>query len=164
MSNILELISHDPPLIKDYLNLKEQVQPCGFDLTLREVSKIKSGGAITTKNEDRVISDTHYCSFNPDGRIWLTQGPYIIMYNEEVNIPLNIMALVRPRSSLLRCGVSIHTAVWDPGYNGRSVSLLVVHTSNGITLEKDARIAQMIFFELQSETEGYNGIYQGENL
>ena len=74
------------------------------------------------------------------------------------------MALGRPRSSLLRCGVTVNTAVWDAGYSGRSQSLLVVYNPLGFRLQKDARVVQLVFFRLTGETKGYQGKYQGENL
>jgi len=79
-------------------------------------------------------------------------------------LPNNVMALARPRSSLLRCGVTVDTAVWDAGYSGRSQSLMVVYHPQGFRLQKNARIVQMIFFSLTGETEGYSGSYQGENI
>ena len=75
------------------------------------------------------------------------------------------MALGRPRSSLLRSGVSLHTAVWDAGYQGRSQSLLTVHHAGGFRLQRDARLAQLVFFRLSSPpSQGYQGRYQGEGL
>ena len=74
------------------------------------------------------------------------------------------MALARPRSSLLRCGVTVGTAVWDAGYSGRSQSLLVVYNRQGVRLQKNARIIQLIFLRLTGETKGYQGVYQGENI
>ena len=79
-------------------------------------------------------------------------------------MPKNIMALGRPRSSLLRCGVTIGTAVWDADYEGRSQSLMVVYNSRGFCVQRNARIMQLVFLELTGETEGYNGVYQGENI
>ncbi len=93
---------------------------------------------------------------------WL-QGA-IYYYNEVVHLPRDIMALGRPRSSLLRCGVGVGTAVWDAGYEGRSQSLLIVHNPHGFRVQRNARITQLVFFELTGESEGYNGIYQGENI
>jgi dUTP pyrophosphatase len=74
------------------------------------------------------------------------------------------MAFGRPRSSLLRCGVTIGTAVWDAGYSGRSQSLLVVHHPKGFTIQKDARLTQLVFLTLSNDTEGYHGAYQRENI
>ena len=86
-------------------------------------------------------------------------------HNEIVHIPNDIMALALPRSSLLRCGVSIHTAVWDAGYSGRSQSLMVVYNPYGFRLYKNIRIIQLVFFHLSHKIdEGYHGIFQGENI
>ena len=91
-------------------------------------------------------------------------GAYIITYNEIVHIPKNIIALATPRSSLLRCGVMINTAVWDAGYSGRSQSLMVVYNAQGFRVQRNARIVQLVFLKLTQKTEGYHGTYQGENI
>jgi dUTP pyrophosphatase len=40
----------------------------------------------------------------------------------------------------------------------------VVYNPRGIRLQRNARIIQLVFFELTGETEGYGGAYQGENI
>jgi len=72
--------------------------------------------------------------------------------------------LARPRSSLLRCGVTVGTAVWDAGYNGRSQSMLVVYHPQGFRLQKNARVTQLVFMTVTGDTEGYRGTYQRENI
>jgi len=73
--------------------------------------------------------------------------------------------LGRPRSSLNRCGVSIHSAVWDAGYSGRSQSLLVVYNPLGFRLHRNARLLQLVFFYTSGGVgKGYSGQYQNENL
>jgi dUTP pyrophosphatase len=162
-NDIRSLIERQPPLIEGWIELDEQVQANGFDLTLREVAIPQSAGSITVANNRRVVSDLSPLVFDGMGSIELISGTYIITYNEIVHLPKNIMALGRPRSSLLRCGVTVGTAVWDAGYEGRSQSLLVVYNPRGIRLQKNARITQLVFFELTGESEGYSGAYQGEN-
>ncbi|MCH7714129.1 MAG: deoxyuridine 5'-triphosphate nucleotidohydrolase, partial [Chloroflexi bacterium] len=103
--------------------------------------------------------------FAPDGWLELAPGPYLIDFNETVNLPLDVMALGRTRSSLLRSGVAIHTAVWDAGYRGRSQALIVVYQPDGYRLQKDARLLQLVFYRLaQPVSEGYQGRFQGENI
>ena len=86
-------------------------------------------------------------------------------FNEVIEVPPDVMAIARPRSSLLRMGATMETAVWEPGYKGRSQSLLVVHNPNGIRLRKNARLMQLIFFRLEDDANKlYNGVYQGENI
>ncbi len=162
--DIYRLLRQQPPLVEGYVNLDEQVQPNGLDLTLREVALLQSPGRITVKDVQRQVSDLAPLVFDGLGFVDLMPGAYVVTYNEIVHIPKDIMALARPRSSLLRCGVTVNTAVWDAGYSGRSQSLMVVYNSQGVRLQRNARIVQLVFLQLTQETEGYRGAYQGENI
>jgi len=160
-----ERIAGDQPLITDWLDLDAQLQPNGFDLTLRDVSRFAGKGVIAVENAGRTLPPLEPLAFGPDGFLDLPPGPYHILYNEVVHLPTDLMALGRPRSSLGRCGVAIHTAVWDAGYEGRSTSLLVVGNPSGFRVERNARVMQLVFLGLASAVaEGYRGAYQGENL
>jgi dUTP pyrophosphatase len=161
--DILLLINQTPPLVEDYVKVEDQVQPNGFDLTLRDVSTLESSGCIAISNAQRQVSKLQSLSFSKDDYLDLSPGSYLITFNEIVNLPENVMALGAPRSSLLRCGVTVHMAVWDAGYSGRSQSLLVVFNPQGFRIQRNARVAQLVFIELADKTEGYNGIYQNEN-
>jgi len=163
-TDIHRLLQQQPPLIEGWINLEEQVQPNGVDLTLREVALLQSSGKIAVADSQRLVSDLAPLVFDGLGFIDLMPGAYIITYNEIVHLPKNIMALATPRSSLLRCGVTVNTAVWDAGYSGRSQSLMVVYNPQGFRLQKNARIVQLIFLQLARDTEGYRGAYQGENI
>jgi dUTP pyrophosphatase len=162
--DIHRLLQQEPPLVESYVNLDEQVQPNGIDLTLREVAMLQSSGRIAVKDSQRLVSDLAPLVFDGLDFVDLMPGAYIVTYNEIVHLPKNIMALATPRSSLLRCGVTVNTAVWDAGYSGRSQSLLVVYNSQGFRLQRNARIVQLVFLWLTGETEGYHGAYQQENI
>ena len=150
--------------MEGWTDLEQQVQTNGFDLTLRDVHMLQTAGNIAVSNRERLVSDLAPLVFDGLGFIDLMPGPYSITYNEIVHLPKNIMALATPRSSLLRCGVTVNTAVWDAGYSGRSQSLMVVYNPQGFRLQKNARIVQLVFMKLTQETEGYQGTYQGENM
>lgn len=95
----------------------------------------------------------------------LKKGAYKVVYNEVVDIPEDCAGLAFPRSSLLRCGAFIHCAVWDPGYRGRSESLLIVENEKGLRLKKNARLVQLVFMKLEEKAKSlYSGKYKGENL
>jgi dUTP pyrophosphatase len=162
--DIRRLLKEKPPLIEGYIDLEEQVQPNGIDLTLRDIALIQSSGVIAAANDQRQLSEVAPLVFDGLGYIDLVPGAYIITYNEVVHLPKDIMALGRPRSSLLRCGVTVGTAVWDAGYEGRSQSLLVVYNPRGFRLQKNARVMQLVFMRLSGKTKGYSGAYQGENI
>ncbi len=162
--DILSRLNQPPPLVECWVNLEEQVQANGFDLTVRDVARFETCGRITVANSQRLISDLAPLVFDGLGFIDLMPGAYTVTYNEIFHLPRNLVALATPRSSLLRCGVSVHTAVWDAGYSGRSQSLMVVYNPRGFRLERNARIVQLIFLPLARETEGYQGVYQRENM
>ncbi|MBA7664222.1 dCTP deaminase, dUMP-forming [subsurface metagenome] len=162
--DIHRLLEQEPPLIEGYVNLEEQVQSNGVDLTLREVALLQSAGKIGVMDSQRLVSDLAPLVFDGLDFIDLMPGAYIVTYNEVVHLPKDVMALAMPRSSLLRCGVTVNTAVWDAGYSGRSQSLMVVYNPQGIRLQRNARIVQLVFLQLTQETEGYQGVYQGENI
>jgi len=161
---IRALIRKTPPLMEGCIDLETQLQPNGIDITIRDIVGLRNQGTIARENNRRVVSDLDPIEFGDDGFVSLVPGPYLITHNEIVHLPNNVMALARPRSSLLRCGVTINTAVWDAGYSGRSQSLLVVYNPEGFRLQKDTRVLQMVFFRLTGETDGYKGKYQGENI
>ena len=162
--SILELIRSPEPLVSEFLNLEAQLQPNGFDLTLREVSQLTSGGGSGPLEGPANLSEHKNLKFQ-HGYVELCPGPYLVTVNEVVSLPNYLMALGRPRSSLLRCGVAVHTAVWDAGYRGRSQVLLSVYNPSGYRVAKDARLLQLVFLRLARPLEeGYTGRFLDENL
>ncbi len=161
---IRALIKSDVPLFTGFADLDAQVQANGFDLTLAELRRFTSAGTIGIDNADRVLADLERVVADENGFLTLDPGAYHITYSETVSLPKDLMALGRPRSSLARSGVAIHTAVWDAGYSGRSTSLMVVYNSAGFRVQVGARVAQLVFIELSAPDDiGYQGVYQGEN-
>ncbi|MEM3737394.1 MAG: deoxyuridine 5'-triphosphate nucleotidohydrolase [Candidatus Bathyarchaeia archaeon] len=162
---ILRRINSQKPLIKGYVDLATQLQPAGFELTVREVSRLRGAGVLDFSNRRRKISDLNEVKLESGAHARLDVGAYVVRYNEVIHLPLDLLALVFPRSSLLRCGATLYTAVWDPGYVGRGQGLLSVHNPHGLELFKNARICQMIFFKLiEPASKGYKGAYMKEGL
>jgi len=162
---LLALIHGNRPLISGYHSIEDQLQPNGFDLSVAEIGEIANGGAIGRTNASRSLPDIRPLPFDNTGWLELQPGPYQIVFNETVDLPNNLMALGRPRSSLCRIGATLATAVWDAGYRGRSTALLIVANPAGMRLERAARVLQLVFFTLEAPTaRGYDGAYQGENL
>jgi len=161
---VLRLISGTPPLLSGLVDLEEQLQPNGIDLTVGSVAAFTSAGRIGATNHDRVLSATADLESDAEGYFHLSPGPYLVTFNEVVTLPRDVMALGRPRSSLLRCGAAVHSAVWDAGYSGRSQTLVVVYNPSGFRLARNARLMQLVFFSLDEEVAGYAGVYQNENV
>jgi dUTP pyrophosphatase len=139
------------------------IQPHGVDLSLGWVWRFTAGGALGRDNADRQLPAREELMFDADDWLQLTPGTYAIRFAEVVEIPTDCGALAFPRSSLLRMGLHIPTAVWDAGYTGRGETLLVVNNPHGVRLQHGARVAQLVVFRLTSATTAYSGRYQAEN-
>ncbi len=157
---ILELITQRE-LVTGLIDTKTQVSPNGVELTLHKVYRFKEAGVVDFSNEQRRIPEYEEIP-SRDGRYVLTPGNYLITYNEIVRIPEDVIAIGRPRSSLLRSGVTVESAVWDAGYTGRSRGLLLVFNPKGFVVMQNARLLHLIFMKLVRKTESYKGVYQGE--
>lgn len=163
-SQVIRKYIEEDGLISDYIDLEKQLQPSGFDISLKEVFEYVGSGAVDFSNKERKIADTKVLEPNAKGWYNLEPGCYMLVYNEVVKMPLDVVAIARSRSTMLRNGANMETAVWDPGYQGRSSSLLVVHNPHGIHLKRDARVAQLIFFKTKEVEHGYSGVYQNERI
>jgi dUTP pyrophosphatase len=152
-------------LVQSMIDPDTQTQMCGMELTVQKIERFTSAGAVAFDNSERELPQTEPLEFGPSGWISLAAGSYLVTFNEIVSVPRDAAALARARSTLLRCGASLETALWDPGYRGRSQSLLVVHNLQGLRLKKNARLMQLVFLRLEKDAEKvYSGRYQGENI
>lgn len=171
---LLERLDSDSPLVTSMIDPKTQVQCNGIDFTLSEVlrfearpSKMATAGRVDFNNKSRRLAKTSRLPFSPEGWCYLDEGCYKVMFNEIVQIPTDIFAIARPRSSMIRSGATVETGLWDSGYRGRSEALLVVFNRCGLHLQRNARIVQVIFFQMlvsPDSVEAYRGRYYAENL
>ena len=156
-------VAGDPPLVEG-IDVDVQIQTNGIDLRVERIQRLTSPGLLGAADAVREPAAREDLRSDNDGWWDLHRGAYIITYREKVNLPHDLMALARPRSTLLRSGVAIHAAVWDAGYSGRGEGLLSVLNARGWRLQRGARVLQLVFFRLSTPTaEGYKGRYLGEN-
>ena len=138
----------------------DRVDCAGLKLTLSKVFRISGMGYLGISNRELPKYDEV-----PEREGWfkLGPGPYLVKYNEYIKIPNGYIGLAIQRSSLLRMGVSLYTAVWDPGYEGRGSGLLVVHNPNGIMLQRGVQVAQLVIIKMSGTTvKLYRGAYLRE--
>ncbi|HLC36268.1 MAG TPA: deoxyuridine 5'-triphosphate nucleotidohydrolase [archaeon] len=147
-------------LIQGFIDLNEQLQQAGFDITLEKVFSFKGKGTIDFDNKERSFPEFKEKEFENDFLV-LPQGTYKVRFNEKVKLPGNIAAIAQTRSSLLRMGVHLNTALWDPGFEGKGESNLVVSNPEGVRIKKNAKIVQLVFIKLESESKKmYEGIHK----
>ncbi|MEM4738794.1 MAG: deoxyuridine 5'-triphosphate nucleotidohydrolase [Acidilobaceae archaeon] len=161
VSPLMVLPGHEAREYIDRVDL-DSIQPAGIDLSICEVNIIEEPGHLGIK--DRIIPKPKLLELR-EGLWHLPRGAYRIRYCEAVKVPEDTIGLCFPRSSLLRMGVDVKCAVWDPGYHGRGEGLLIVYNESGVTIEHKAKIAQIIFIKLKGKPHKlYEGVYQKEGL
>ena len=155
-------ISGQPPLVEG-IDPQTQLQPNGIDLRVDRIQRLTSPGLLGAAPNLREPAAREDVQPDADGWWDLHQGSYVIGYVEKVNLPADLMAFARPRSTLLRSGVALQSAVWDAGYSGRGEGLLSVLNPRGYRLQRGAAVLQLVFLRLSTATaDGYKGKYQGE--
>lgn len=155
---ISEMVKKTPPLLE---NLEEKnIQPSGVDLRVKCIYRLKNGGFIGIK-ERKTPEVENVCNNNREKFI-LKPNEYVLVETiEKVNMPNDLMATVLPRSSLFRCGVTLFTAVVDPGFQGTLTFGMKNLSEFPFEIEVGSRIGQIVFREVKDNIKLYNGKYQG---
>lgn len=132
----------------------------GYDLTLKGVKRIK-GGTVTTRQTIVTPYEELSTITMDDGSKYyiLAPGSYSLTFEQGVKLPTNKTAFIRHRSSILRCGAIITSGVYDPGFEVDEMGAVLIATQP-ITIEKGARVAQIIIFD-NNEADAYDGQWQG---
>jgi len=133
----------------------------GYDLTLKEVKRINGGTVTTRQTVVTPYEDVSVFAIDGDSSEYyiLAPGSYSLTFEQGVKLPSNKTAFIRHRSSILRCGATITSGVYDPGFEVDEMGAVLIATQP-ITIEKGARVAQIIIFD-NSEAELYDGQWQG---
>ncbi len=149
------------PLIRQVIQADsgEQKQPAGYDVTVSSIHSyprtrytLGIAKGESSKLEEVKLIDGHY---------ELEPGAYFVELNEVTTIPKDAIGILLPRSTLLRNGLDVRTALFDPGYSGQPKVMLVCHRSSRI--QRFARIGQLVIIKSDADfSSQYNGQYQGE--
>jgi len=137
---------------------------CVFDLRLGKVFELK-GKAFIGIEERETPEVVELASFDPDkvtsfvfepGRYYLTKTV------EEVDLPANIAAIFKPRSTTYRSGLMIRTGIANPGYHGPLHFGVFNAGVIPVEVELGARYVSVIFMEVKGKAVNlYRGQWQG---
>ena len=149
------------PLIRQVIRADsgEQKQPAGYDVTVSSIHSyprtrytLGIAKGESSKLEEVELSDGYY---------ELEPGAYFVELNEVTTIPKDAIGILLPRSTLLRNGLDVRTALFDPGYSGQPKVMLVCHRPSRV--QRFARIGQLVIIKSDADfSSQYNGQYQGE--
>ncbi|KKQ93716.1 MAG: Deoxyuridine 5'-triphosphate nucleotidohydrolase [candidate division CPR2 bacterium GW2011_GWC1_39_9] len=150
---IRDLCNSSPPLIEDFIDFEHQLQPTGFDVTVKKIVRLSGEAQIGNPYHNKVASESDVKI--TDGWYVLKSGFYVIYINEFTNIPNNLMGLAFPRSTLFRCGGTLQSGVWDGGFKGRGRLGLCVSGVTHLRIEENCPIAQLVFFPAFGVEKGF---------
>lgn len=161
---LLELVKTDN--LVSNLDKRELENPegAGFDLRLGAVHKISGGAAYLgiTERETPTIETLYTFKKNLKQEIKIKPGEfYLLQTLEEVNLPNDVVAQVKPRTTTFRSGLIVRTGAVQPGYKG---SLTFGAFNAGplpVVIELGARFAHIQFFWVDGGGSSYRGQWQG---
>lgn len=146
---------------------EEDYQPSGLDLRVGKVFVFgDSSIAFLHEGEKKLpqqielpITQLHEFGLY-DGWVLEPQRPYMFQVQEQIEIGQSNAQFYLPRSSLLRAGVNVYTALGDLGYNGHLSFLVINHRRAPFFIQQGERFAQLVDFEVRGGSESYDGDYQ----
>jgi len=140
----------------------ENPEGAGFDLRVKEIFHIKDGEAFLGEFERHTPEIELLAEYGKDKEIVLKSGEFVLVKTiEKINLPKDVSAIFRPRSTLQRCGVGLFTAAASPGYSGELVFGMCNLGKNDFRLELGARIVHILFFKTTDNHSLYRGQWQG---
>jgi deoxycytidine triphosphate deaminase len=147
------------------LSEREMMHPegAGFDLRLGEVYKI-SGSAFLGEIERKTPEVKSIKSYKKGKKMSITIKPgdfYLVKTIEKINLPVDLSAVIIPRTTTFRSGIFIRTGPIQPGYQGELIFGLKNEGPVPVKIEMGARFVHLIFHEIKGGGSMYRGQWQG---
>src|SRR3989338_4420239 len=132
---------------------------CGFDLRLGELFELTSPGFLgqETRDTTKAISLAQYDPKTSKNIEILPQKYYLVKTIEKINLPSNITALFRSRTTLFRSGLMLITGNGAPGYSGELIFGLVNLSPYPFKIELGSRIVHIMFYRVEGQANLYRG-------
>lgn len=140
----------------------------GYDLRLAPevIIKVKNNNSYADDPKDKDVIETKKLEvfegsagkyvIVPTGAAWASSIEYIKM-------PRNAVALLQPKSSYARCGISIINPLIEPGWCGNMTISFINANPNPVKLYTGEGFAQMVFYSIEDVETSYaerGGLYQ----
>lgn len=158
---------------KEHITLSSysKITQAGVDLSVNKIEKIQVGYGVKSPfllKDKTLIPKEIYTTVSPvyvqhEGQEILGwhvfEGAYSVTFNEGIKIPNNMQAKVTHRSSIYRIANIIESPWWDAGFYCDNMNTTMI-VKTPMFIEVNARLAQVVFYQLSGETEAYNGQFQ----
>jgi deoxycytidine triphosphate deaminase len=144
---------------------RELINPegTGFDLRAGEIFKI-SGKAFLGETHRQTPKITLVKKYDQKKTSSLKIKPgdfYLVKTIEKINLPIDLSAVILPRTTTFRSGLFLRTGPIQPGYQGELTFGLKNEGPITVEIEMGARFAHVIFHEIKGSGSQYRGQWQG---
>lgn len=163
IQELLRLV-HEKKLVEN-LSERELVNPegAGFDIRIGELYEMHGSGFLGVEEREtpKMALIATYIPEQPQ-KVELKPHTYYLMKTiERVNVPFDLVGLMRPRTTLIRSGVHVLLAQIAPGYSGQLNFGLVNLRDTYFNLEMGARMVHLMFHRVEGGGSTYRGQWQG---
>ena len=86
---------------------------------------------------------------------------YLVKTIEKINLPIDLSAVIIPRTTTFRSGLFIRTGPVQPGYCGELTFGLKNEGPITVTIEMGSRFVHLMFSEIKGGGSKYRGQWQG---
>lgn len=133
----------------------EQINSSSIDITLGENIMVEKkphmNSCVSLRMRTSILMDEWSGGYYGDGPFLLRPGQFILAHSQQkFNLPLNISAEYKLKSSMARIGLEHMNAGWcDAGWHGSALTLEFKNMSQYHTIEllPGDPIGQVVFFE-----------------
>ena len=137
----------------------------GTTVDLRLGAAYRPVGPARLMRETRVtprIETLMDIDHEPDGVLVIEPGDYLLVKTiETVNMPTDLFAYLRPRTTMIRSGLALETAFVSPNYQGYLTVGLKHQGHYPVEIQMGFRILCIAFYPIDGEAVPYRGVWQG---
>jgi dCTP deaminase len=127
----------------------QKIEGTTVDLRLGEIFRLLSGARLLVDSRTTPRIESLLNPASKDKTYRLTPGELVLVQTmERVNLPHDLLADVRTRTTLFRCGLYLKTSYISPNYQG--VLTFALHNLNSypVEIELGFRIACICFMQI----------------
>ena len=134
--------------VKGLISEKHQVSVSSIDLTVSRISEIDKGGSLDfggSEEEGSLVNEIKPVKKQDDDKYgwWvLSEGEYMIEFNEEIDVPEGFLFVLKPHQRTLNAGGIHPTMIYATGEKIEKVPLVIGKA--GMNIKENARISSII--------------------
>lgn len=135
----------------------------GFDLRLGEIFELEGDGYLGVEERDtpNSVLIAKYEERKSNSFVFEPGKYYLVKTIEKVNLPIDLMAIIFPRTTLFRSGLALFNGQVAPGYCGELTFGLCNLGPGRVKIDLGARVVHITFHQVLGGGNQYRGQWQG---